>query len=166
MNRLVRNLSATLLALTATQTPLLFGAPQAVAETREFYIVSVHYDGVTNPKGDATHGPEPFPDKPFASTNGMWVKGPQPNGDWAVRAFVFDPAQVTVQQGDEVRLVFVGIHGGGHTIVVDGVDKPVSVKRGTTQTVSFKADKPGLISYTCTDHPPSMKGQVVVLPKN
>lgn len=49
---------------------------------------------------------------------------------------------------------------------IEGAEKPVVVKRGTTQTVTFKADKPGLISYTCTDHPPSMKGQVVVLPKS
>jgi plastocyanin len=166
MNRFTSHLGAAVLTIAAAQAPFLFGAAQAVAETREFHIITVHYDGVTNPKGDATHGPEPFPEKPFASTSGMWVKGPQDNGDWTVRAFAFDPAQVTVQQGDEVRLVFVGIHGGGHTIAVEGVDKPVVVKRGTTQTVTFKADKPGLVSFVCTDHPPSMKGQVVVLPKN
>lgn len=166
MNRLGKRVGTALLSIAATQVPFMLGAPQAAAETREFHIVTVHYDGMTNLKGDATHTPEAFPEKPFASTNGMWVKGPQPNGDWAVRAFVFDPAQVTVQQGDEVRLVFIGIHGGGHTIVVEGAEKPVVVKRGTTQTVTFKADKPGLISYICTDHPPSMKGQVVVLPKN
>lgn len=166
MNRFARRLSTAVLAITAVQVPFFLGTADALAETREFHIVTVHYDGMTNLKGDATHNPEAFPERPFTSSNGMWVKEPQPNGDWAVRAFVFDPAQVTVQQGDEVQLVFVGIHGGGHTIAVEGAEKPVVVKRGTTQTVTFKASKPGLISFVCTDHPPSMKGQVVVLPKN
>lgn len=138
----------------------------ASAEVREFYIVTVHYDGKTNAKGDATHKPEAFPAKPFESTEGMWVKGPQANGDWNVRAFVFDPSHVTVMQGDDVRLHFVGIHGGSHQIAVEGVDNPVTVKRGTTMTVSFKAAKPGIVSFICADHPPSMRGQVVVLAKN
>lgn len=165
MTRLIKSLPAIAMS-GALLTSALLGAAPALAETREFHIVTVHYDGMTNLQGDATHKPEAFPDNPFESTNGMWIKGPQPNGDWAVRAFVFDPAQVTVQQGDEVRLVFVGIHGGSHTVAVEGAKDPVTVKRGTTQIVSFKAEKPGLISFTCTDHPPSMKGQVVVLPKN
>jgi hypothetical protein len=39
------------------------------------------------------------------------------------------------------------------------------VKRGTEQVVSFKAERPGLIGFSCSEHPPSMRGQVVVLPK-
>lgn len=39
-------------------------APAAAAETRELYIVTVHIDGKTNVKGDATRKPEAFPDKP------------------------------------------------------------------------------------------------------
>ncbi|MSO92926.1 MAG: hypothetical protein EXQ86_05935 [Rhodospirillales bacterium] len=141
-------------------------AVPASAEVRDFYIVTVHYDGKTNAKGDATHKPEPFPAKPFESGQGMWVKGPEANGDWAVRAFVFDPSHVTVMQGDDVRLHFVGIHGGSHQISVEGVENPVTVKRGTTMTVSFKAAKPGIVTFVCTDHPPSMRGQVVVLARN
>jgi plastocyanin len=148
-----------------TLAAFAFSQP-ASAELREFHIVTVHYDGKTNAKGDASHKPEAFPAKPFASTAGMWIKGPQDNGDWNVRAFVFDPANVTVMQGDDVRLHFVGIHGGSHQITVEGVDSPVTVTRGTTQTVSFKAAKPGIVTFTCVDHPPSMRGQVVVLARN
>jgi plastocyanin len=151
-----------------TAGALICSAPALSAEraVREFYIVTVHHDGKTNLKGDATHRPEVFPQKPFASTRGMWVKEPAENGDWTVRAFVFDPAEVTVQQGDEVRLHFVGVHGDSHTISVEGVAGPVIVKRGNEQIVSFKAERQGLIGFMCSDHPPSMRGQVVVLPKN
>jgi plastocyanin len=150
-------------ALATLALGVLLAAP-AQAEKREFYIVTVHHDGKTNVKGDATHPPEAFPDKPFTSTSGMWVKGPQPNGDWNVRAFVFNPAQVIVQQGDDVTLHFVGIHGVAHTIAVDGISEPVSVTRGTTATVSFKAEKPGIVSFASTRLGPTMRGQVVVLP--
>jgi plastocyanin len=160
------NLGHTLLSLLASAALLGASAVAANAEVRKFHIVTVHYDGKTNVKGDATHKPEAFPETPLASTKGMWVKGPSENGDWRVRAFVFDPAEVTVQQGDEVHLNFVGVHGGSHTIAIQGVSDSVVVKRGTVQTVFFKAETPGIVTFTCSDHPPSMRGQVVVLPKH
>lgn len=141
-------------------------ASQAFAETREFYIVTVHHDGKTNMKGDATHPPEPFPATPFTSGSGMWVKGPQENGDWQVRAFVFNPSQVVVMQGDDVVLHFVGVHGPAHTIAVSGVGEPVKFTRGTTATVKFKAEKPGIVDFVSTALTPSLRGQVIVLPKN
>jgi plastocyanin len=141
-------------------------AATAQAETREFYIVTVHLDAKTNPVADAMHPAEPFPANPFPSTSGMWVKGPQENGDWTVRAFVFNPSQVVVMQGDEVVLHFVGVQGAAHTIAVKGVPEPVKFTRGTTATVKFTADKPGIVDFASTVLTPSMRGQVIVLPKN
>jgi plastocyanin len=161
-NRPLRPALGALLALGALAT----GTDPARAELREFYVVTVHYDGMTSVKGDANHRPEAFPATPFASTPGMSIKGPEANGDWSARTFVFSPAEMSVHQGDDVRLHFVGIQGGSHTIVVEGAANPVVVKRGTEQTVAFKAEKPGIVNFICTDHPPSMRGQVVVLPKN
>lgn len=156
-----RGILAALAAVSGTAAATAPGP--ARAELREFYIVSVHYDGKTNVAGDATHKPEAFPDDPFANSGGMWVKRPKDNGDWQARAFVFDPAQVTVHQSDKVKLHFVGVHGGSHHVSLEGVEDAVEVKRGTMKTIAFTARKPGLISYICADHPPSMRGQVVVL---
>lgn len=153
-------------ALLAAAAVLCITPIAANAEVREFYIVTVHHDGKTNLKGDATHKPEAFPQSPLASTKGMWVKGPADNGDWRVRAFVFHPAEVTVHQGDKVHLNFSGVHGGSHTIAIEGVSQSVVVKRGTVETVSFKAETPGIVTFACSNHPPSMRGQVVVLPKH
>ncbi|MBV9834185.1 MAG: hypothetical protein JO055_07260 [Alphaproteobacteria bacterium] len=141
-------------------------AATARAETREFYIVTVHLDAKTNPVADAMHPAEPFPSSPFPSTSGMWVKGPADNGDWFVRAFVFNPSQVVVMQGDDVVLHFVGVQGAAHTIAVQGVAEPVKFTRGTTATVKFKAEKPGIVDFASTVLTPSMRGQVIVLPKN
>ena len=144
---------------------LALAAP-AYAETREFYIVTVHHDAKTNPVADAMHPAEPFPSSPFPSTSGMWVKGPQANGDWTVRAFVFSPSQVVVMQGDEVVLQFVGVQGAAHTVAVKGVGEPVKFTRGTTATIKFTADKPGIIDFASTALTPNMRGQVIVLPRN
>ena len=160
---MVRILSRTLSAASVALL-MLTAAQLAQAESRTFYIVTVHHDGKTNLKGDATHPPERFPEKPFTSTPGMWVRGPQDNGDWTVRAFVFNPSQVTVLQGDDVTLHFVGIHGAAHTIAVDGVADPVRLTRGSMQTISFKAERLGIIGFASTTLTPSMRGQVVVLP--
>lgn len=36
---------------------------------------------------------------------------PDEKGDWSVRAFVFQPAQVVARQGDTVILNFMGVQG-------------------------------------------------------
>lgn len=159
-----RRCASKILAGTALALVAAIVQPAAAAE-RDFYIITVHHDGKTNVRGDATHGAEAYPDAPFGSTRGMWTKQPSETGDWAVRAFVFDPAEVTVTEGDDVRLHFVGVHGMSHTIEVEGVAQPVTVTRGREQVVTFKAKRAGIIRFTCKDHPPSMRGQVVVLPK-
>ncbi len=158
-------MSLRLLTAAGTALALLSAATIAHAESREFYIVTVHIDGKTNLKGDAAHPPEPFPAKPFASTPGMWVKGPEENGDWSVRTFIFSPAQVTVMQGDEVTLHFVGVQGVGNTIAVEGVAEPVKLTRGSSASVKFTAGKPGIVGFASTTLTPSMRGQVVVLPR-
>ena len=133
----------------------VYGA--ASAAEREFYIQAIEHKGKTNVSS------EPFPSQPLKHSAGMKVKTPKPDGTWGVEAYGFSPAQITVMQNDEVVLHFVGINGAHHHISIEGV-KPFEVTRGTTTTVRFVADKPGLIQMNCSDHQPSMSGQILVLP--
>jgi plastocyanin len=80
------------------------------------------------------------------------------------RVFTFEPSQIVVNQGDKVTLHFADVQGAHYTITVDGVGSfPIS--RGQIHTVSFTADKVGIINYSSPDHQPSVVGQIVVLPR-
>ena len=41
----------------------------------------------------------------------------------------------------------------------------IALERGTMHTVELKPEKPGIIEIECYDHPPSMRGEIVVLPQ-
>ena len=40
-----------------------------------------------------------------------------------------------------------------------------TANRGQVVRVEFKADKPGVYPVVCTTHAPSMRGEIVVLPR-
>jgi plastocyanin len=82
-----------------------------------------------------------------------------------MRAFLFQPAQVTVRQGDEVKLTFIGVQGPVHKIKVEGVAEEIVLKRGEIRSVTVKADKPGAIAFSSVERQPSMRGEIVVLAK-
>jgi plastocyanin len=89
-----------------------------LAQQKEFYIATVHLDGKTSTKGDAAHPPEAFPTQSLPSGGGIVMRQPDAEGTWQIRAFVFQPAQLTVYQGDQVTLHFLGVQGPSHTITV------------------------------------------------
>ena len=61
-------------------------------------------------------------------------------GRWEVSAYVWLPNQITVNQGDDVTLDFVGINGAAHPVTIQGYAKPFVVTRGATTKITFKAD--------------------------
>ena len=130
----------------------------ADASDRVFYIQAIEHKGKTHVKK------EPFPLMPLVNQAGMKMKPTDGDGVWAVEAYGFSPAQITVMQGDDVTLHFIGINGAHHGITIEGV-KTFELTRGTMRSVTFKADKPGLINFICADHAPNMTGQIVVLAK-
>ena len=137
-------------------------------ETREFYIKTVHIDGKGSVSGDASHPPEPFPEYGLPDGGGLILKRPDENGRWKVRAFAFVPSQIVVNEGDDVKLHFVGVQGPKHDIHVEGgeiVDEKFVLKRGHVHDVSFQATKPGVIQIECYTHEPAMNGEIVILPK-
>ena len=79
-----------------------------------------------------------------------------------IRSFKFEPATVTVNQGDTVEWKNDGIVP--HTATEDGNDeKPVfdsgSIARGAAWR--FVAHNKGTYNYTCTFHP-NMEGRLIV----
>jgi plastocyanin len=153
----------------ALTTALLAGTwamPARSDEVREFYIKTVHLDGETSTKGDADHKPEPFPDSSMPEGHGLVLSKPNEDGKWRMRAFTFEPSQIVVNAGDQIRLHFVGVQGMSHTIQLegDGVDEHFALQRGYIHTVDFTPKTAGIIEIECSDHQPSMRGEIVVLP--
>ena len=84
---------------------------------------------------------------------------------WEVSAYVWQPAQIIVYQGDEVTLEFVGINGAMHPTTIEALGRSFTLRRGEAHRLTFIADKIGSFGVVCSTHRPSMTGEVVVLPK-
>ena len=146
----------------------------AKSTTKEFWINTVHFDGMTNinagvkcdtcMQNTPTHPAEKPPlNSTIPTGGGFRITEPNKVGAWDFRSFAFSPSQIIVNQGDKVTLHFIGVQGAHHVITVDGIETfPLS--RGQIHTVSFIANSPGTINYTCHLHMPNMVGQILVLP--
>ena len=115
-------------------------------------------------KGGVTTDKEPFPANPLPAGEGYTLKKPDAAGRWEVSAYVWLPNQITVNQGDDVVLDFVGINGAMHPVTIQEYGKPFVVTRGTTTRISFNADKTGVFKIDCGLHMPTMTGELIVLP--
>jgi len=152
----------------ATAANSTIAASPNQSTNKEFWIKTVHLDGFANLKGIPT-GPDPAPPEKFPNSTipaggGVKLTPPDKTAAWKFRVFTFEPSQIVVNQGDKVTLHFADVQGAHYTIAVDGVGSfPIS--RGQIHTVSFTADKVGIINYRSPDHMPSVVGQIVVLPR-
>ncbi len=89
---------------------------------------------------------------------------PSEDGVWKMRAFAFVPWQFVVNQGDDVRLHFIGVHGTKHTIHVEGnFDKKLTLARGHMETVDIASIESGIIEIEYYDHESVMRAQLVIL---
>ena len=155
-------------AAAAANSTVAASPNQSTNKVKEFWIKTVHLDGFANLKGIPT-GPDPAPPEKFPNSTipaggGVKLTPPDKTGAWKFRVFTFEPSQIVVNQGDKVTLHFADVQGAHYTIAVDGVGSfPIS--RGQIHTVSFTADKVGIINYWSPDHMPSVVGQIVVLPR-
>jgi plastocyanin len=138
----------------------LAGAPDfAQAEKRFFTIAAVE------PKGGTTADKEPFPAAALPEGGGYVIKKPDQTGRWEVSAYVWQPSQIIVTEGDDVTLEFIGINGAEHPTTIVGYDKTLVLKRGHVIRIELKADKPGTFAIVCNHHKPSMVGELIVMPK-
>ena len=81
------------------------------------------------------------------------------------RKYRFDPAVITVKQGDRVKLVITAVdHDHGFSLAPFGVDQ--QLPKGVATPVEFTADKAGTFSFHCSHFcgigHPRMKGKLVV----
>lgn len=142
------------------------GAPAAgPANPRHFHVITVHLDGATGIQASAAHPAEAYPTQPMPAGGGLLLRPLSQEGNWSVRAFVFQPSQIVVMQGEPVTLTFVDIQGPSFRIAVDGVAEPIAMRRGEVRTVTLPADRPGRIGFRSLDHAPSMTGEILVLPR-
>jgi len=138
----------------------LAGAPDfAQAEKRFFTIAAVE------PKGGTTADKEPFPAAALPEGGGYVIKKPDQTGRWEVSAYVWQPSQIIVTEGDDVTLEFIGINGAEHPTTIVGYDKTLVLKRGHVIRIELKADKPGTFAIVCNHHKPSMVGELIVMPR-
>ncbi len=140
-------------------TTVLATSGPAQAEKRTFTIAALE------PRGGANIDQEPFPTEPLPTGPGYVLNKPDQTGRWEVVVYLLAPSQVIVNQDDDVTLNFAGINGKSHPLTIAGYDKSFEVKRGHVTEISFKADKAGVFLIECHTHTPSMKAELVVLPR-
>jgi plastocyanin len=132
----------------------------ASAEKRSFTVLAVE------PKGGVTADKEAFPTEPLPAGGGYVTSKPdEKTGRWEVSAYIWQPSQIIVNEGDEVTLEFVGINGAAHPTSLAAFGQTFTVKRGHAHRVTFVADKAGIFGITCSNHAPSMTGELIVMPK-
>jgi plastocyanin len=130
-----------------------------VADRRYFTVAAVE------PRGGANVSQEPVPAEPLPSGPGYVMRQPDQTGRWEISVYLWSPSQIVVQQGDEVTLDFVGINGASHPTEIKGLDKQFTLKRGHVVRVEFKAERPGTYPIICNTHVPTMRGEIVVVPR-
>jgi plastocyanin len=155
LKRLAETAALALFGVAALAT----AAGMARAESRTFTIAAIE------PKGGASVDKEPFPTDPVPPGAGYSLNKPDQNGRWEIEVYLFVPSQVIVNQDDDVTLDFVGVNGVNHPTTIAGYDKTFVLKRGQVTRVSFKADKAGTFAIVCGTHSPSMRAELVVLPR-
>lgn len=132
----------------------------ARADKRTFTVLAIE------PKGGTTVDKEPFPAAALPAGGGYVLSQPdEKTRRWEVSAYVWQPAQIVVNQGDEVTLEFVGINGAAHATTIAAFGQRFTLKRGEVNRVTFTADKAGIFGIVCSTHQPSMSGELIVMPK-
>jgi plastocyanin len=81
---------------------------------------------------------------------------------------VFSMSSITVNKGDTIVIHFFNIEepgGDNHSFTI--WDKPYNINEvihpGENKTITFDATTPGIFTYLCTFHQPTMRGQLIVL---
>jgi plastocyanin len=139
---------------------VLASLPVPVQAAKRFFTIAA-----VEPKGGTTVDKEAFPTAALPEGKGYVIKKPDQTGRWEVSAYVWQPSQIIVTEGDEVTLEFIGINGAEHPTTIVGYDKTLVLKRGHVIRIEFTADRAGTFAIICSHHKPSMVGELIVMPK-
>lgn len=137
---------------------------------RTFAISGVEIKGSTTTKDLAV--PDVDPTK---LSDGYRYKGPgaadkSDATKWEVSSYSFQPAFMVATQGDKVTLLTFIINGDKHDAFLQGPDgkevvKKQTLNRGREYKISFTAEQVGFYTLVCETHDPTMKTQILVLPR-
>lgn len=136
------------------------GASAGQAQEKRFFTLAA-----VEPKGGTNVAREAFPGQSLPSGGGYVLKEPDETGRWEVSTYVWMPVQIVVNEGDEITLEIVGINGAEHPTEIEGLDVSFTLRRGEVIRIEFTADRPGTYPIVCHTHTPSMRGEIVVLPR-
>lgn len=67
----------------------------------------------------------------------------------SARTFAFEPATVSVQRGDTVKIHFESLDAE-HGLYIDGYDVNIQAEPGKSADAAFVADKEGKFSFRCS----------------
>lgn len=131
---------------------LALGVASAMAETREFLIVTGEWSWKAKP------GEAPVVDRDRGSVK-------------EIERYTFDPAFIVVNRGDTVILKIHTLKGDKHIVTIPAFKVPETIiMRGEEKSIRFVANKAGVFEFKCTNHVESHKegpmvGYIYVLDK-
>ncbi len=78
--------------------------------------------------------------------------------------YIFTPTVITVNQGDTVIIHFYNTADDTHhTFTLAQYNENVNLAPMTHQDIQFTASTAGVFQYSCTIHPTTMRGELIVL---
>lgn len=163
-------IGAALAALVGVSVAADIGAQEQGRVAHTIYATALEVKGSTTADKLA-----PPPVNPADLSKGYGLKAPgqadrSAPTKWEVASYMFNPAFVTLRQGDEVILNAFVVNGDEHEVWVTAPDGRIAVPktmwhRGREYRLQFVADKPGTYQLVCSSHAPSMVLTFVALPR-
>jgi len=143
------------------------GEAKVSGQKREIFMSAVEWKGLASVAKEPYPGPVP--------AGGGYESCPPGSQDcdlagntakWAIETYRFDTAVVAAYDGERVILNVFGVNSAKHDIVIPGLKKTFTVKRGVVSRIDLGVVKAGIYTIICVTHPPSHRADLVVLPKN
>ncbi len=169
----IRNYAVLLILLLVTAV-LVVGPGSVAAKGLKpgkvtFYISEIEVkgatDGIPAPKTDPTTLSKGYRYKPPGKYD------PKHPKKWQVSTYMFNPAAMTVYQGDTVTLRMFVVNGDKHINWVEAPDGSNASKeeisnRGREYIINFTAKQAGYYVLRCDEHEPTMRAVIFSVPSS